>query len=280
MSYLFTIFTPCYNGSKFIHRVFESVASQTYTLFEWIIVNDGSTDNSDEVIQKLIAQYPEIAPKIIYLKQENLGKHAAWNRVLSIAQGEFFISADCDDSFLPNTLQFFNEKASSIENFTESRFSGINICCYNPENMKLIGTPYPQNGLISDNIELAYRYKIQGEHWGVVRTDLLKQTPFPNIKGKFYNEAYIWYSFAKEGYKVICYNEALRAYYYTPTSLVNNKSYKLDKKRILMEVSFGWWKISNISTVIFKHSPYEFLKLIISFLKDVCKLTLAFILQK
>lgn len=52
MNYFFTIFTPCYNGAKFIHRVFKSVASQTYKNFEWIIINDGSTDNSDEIIQK------------------------------------------------------------------------------------------------------------------------------------------------------------------------------------------------------------------------------------
>lgn len=64
-------------------------------------------------------------------------------------------------------------------------------------------------------------------------------------------------SFAKDGYKVICYNEVLRAYYYTPTSLVNNKSYKLNKKKdINGEISLGWWKISNISTVILKYSPY------------------------
>lgn len=280
MNYFFTIFTPCYNGAKFIHRVFKSVASQTYKNFEWIIINDGSTDNSDEIIQKLIPQYAEISPKIIYLKQENLGKHTAWNRALSVAQGDFFISADCDDSFLPNTLHFFNEKASYIENFLQSKISGINVCCYNPENSELIGTPYPKNGLITDNIELAYHYKIQGEHWGAVRIDLLKQTPFPNIKSNFYDEAYIWYSFAKKGYKVICYNEALRAYYYTPNSLVNNKLYKLNKKRILMEISFDWWKISNISTIILKYSPYEFLKLIISFLKGICKLTLASILPK
>lgn len=56
MDYKFTVFTPCYNGEKTIHRVFESMNAQTYTNWEWIIINDGSTDDSDNVIKKLIAE--------------------------------------------------------------------------------------------------------------------------------------------------------------------------------------------------------------------------------
>lgn len=56
MDYKFTVFTPCYNGEKTIHRVFESMNAQTYTNWEWIIINDGSTDNSDCVIKELIAE--------------------------------------------------------------------------------------------------------------------------------------------------------------------------------------------------------------------------------
>lgn len=53
--YSFTVFTPCYNGAKTIHRVFESMKTQTYDNWEWIIVNDGSQDNSDEIIRNEIA---------------------------------------------------------------------------------------------------------------------------------------------------------------------------------------------------------------------------------
>lgn len=56
MDYKLTVFTPCYNGEKTIHRVFESMNAQTYTNWEWIIINDGSTDNSDCVIKELIAE--------------------------------------------------------------------------------------------------------------------------------------------------------------------------------------------------------------------------------
>lgn len=113
-NFKFTVFTPCYNGEKTIERVFESVANQTYTNFEWIIVNDGSKDNSGKRIAELRRQYPQIDSKIIYLEQENMGKHMAWNRGVELATGDLWLSADCDDSFLPNTLEYFNEKVNSL----------------------------------------------------------------------------------------------------------------------------------------------------------------------
>lgn len=54
MNYKFTVFTPVYNGAATIHRVFESMKNQTYGNWEWIIINDGSTDDSDSVIKSLI----------------------------------------------------------------------------------------------------------------------------------------------------------------------------------------------------------------------------------
>ena len=63
--------------------------------------------------------------------------------------------------------------------------------------------------MISDNIELEYVYHICGEHWGCQRVDVMKQFPFPEIKGSFYNENYLWFSFAINGYKVACYNLSL-----------------------------------------------------------------------
>ena len=114
IDFKFTIFTPCYNGEYTVERVFKSVAKQTYTNFEWIIINDGSTDGSAEKIEQLRKLYPQLDDKIIYLEQDNKGKHMAWNRGLDIATGDLWLSADCDDSFVPNTLAYFNEKVNSL----------------------------------------------------------------------------------------------------------------------------------------------------------------------
>ena len=167
-NYKFTIFTPCYNGAETLHRVFESVAKQTYQNYEWIIVNDGSTDNSQEVIASLRVQYPQLEGKLTVLTQENKGKHIAWNRGVAYGTGDMWISADCDDSFIPSTLEYFNRKMNELcgDKFMESNYSGINVCCRDPQTNDIIGTPYPKDGMESDNIELTFRHHIQGEHWG------------------------------------------------------------------------------------------------------------------
>lgn len=113
MQYKFTIFTPCYNVENVIHRVFQSVENQTYDNFEWIIINDGSTDSSDDIIRKLIQTSP-IIDRIKYYTQGNKGKHIAWNRAVGIATGDLFLSADADDSFIPETLTYFNDKINDI----------------------------------------------------------------------------------------------------------------------------------------------------------------------
>lgn len=107
-----------------------------------------------------------------------------------MATGDLWVPADCDDSFVPETLAFFNEKASAID-ILNSNVSGINVCCYNPEDHSVIGNYFPNNGMMSNNIELHYYYHITGEHWGTQRVDLLRKFPFPKIKGSFYSENYI-----------------------------------------------------------------------------------------
>lgn len=260
-NHYFTIFTPCYNGAYTIQRVFTSVENQTYGNFEWIIINDGSVDASDAVIRRLIEKSP-VKEKIRYFTQENQGKHRAWNKAVSCAGG-IFIPADADDSFVPTTLEYFNNRLNQIE--TEygnlERFSGINVCVYDPKTKKPYGTPYPKDGLVSDNVELAYRYKIKGEHWGCIRTDLLKRYKFPEVKGHFYTENRLWFLFAKKGYKVVCYNDCLRARYYESDSLTHNHSYRWDFNRNAMYLRYALWAIRNLGWRIMGYSPSGYLRL-------------------
>ncbi|HCA4946017.1 TPA: glycosyltransferase family 2 protein, partial [Acinetobacter baumannii] len=87
MSIELTIFTPSYNRAHTLHRVYESLQVQTLQNFEWIIIDDGSIDNTEDVVKDIInkSKFP-----IIYIKQENSGKQAAWNKAVSLAKGEYF----------------------------------------------------------------------------------------------------------------------------------------------------------------------------------------------
>lgn len=275
MDYKFTIFTPCYNGAKTIHRVFESVRSQTYDNWEWIIINDGSTDNSDEVIRQELLTID--AAKVTYISQPNSGKHVAWNKAINMARGMLFIPIDCDDSFVPETLAFYNEKLNELvgDNLLQSMYSGITVNCYNPDTKEIIGTPFPKDGLITDSIELAYKYRVTGDKAGCVRVDLLRQYPFPEMRGKYYSESYLWSSFARDGYKTVNYNKNLLAYYTEASSLTHDRRNRYNGDEARMQISFALWRIRNVGGIIFRYSPVDYFYLYYLLLRAIAKLVVS-----
>ncbi|MBP3817233.1 MAG: glycosyltransferase family 2 protein [Butyrivibrio sp.] len=96
---LVSIITPCYNGEKYISQTIESVLAQTYTEWEMIIIDDGSKDNSAEIIKSYNV------PKIQYVYQNNAGSAAARNNGIRRAQGQYIALLDSDDIWLPNFLE-------------------------------------------------------------------------------------------------------------------------------------------------------------------------------
>ncbi len=98
---LITVFTPTYNRADCINRVYESLEAQTFRDFEWLVVDDGSGDGTESVMQDFAesASFP-----VRYEKQAHAGKHVAWNRAVRDARGKFFVTADSDDAFLPESL--------------------------------------------------------------------------------------------------------------------------------------------------------------------------------
>jgi glycosyltransferase involved in cell wall biosynthesis len=90
---MFTVFTPTYNRSHTLHRVYDSLHAQTYRNFEWLVIDDGSTDGTAEMIEswRRNADFP-----IRFFAQPHAGKHVAHNRALDEARGRFFIVLDSD----------------------------------------------------------------------------------------------------------------------------------------------------------------------------------------
>ena len=91
---MITIFTPTYNRAYILPILFESLKIQTVKEFEWIIVDDGSTDNTESLIYKF---KEECNFSIRYFKKENQGKHIAINFGVEKAKGNLFFIVDSDD---------------------------------------------------------------------------------------------------------------------------------------------------------------------------------------
>lgn len=207
--YTFTVFTPTYNRAHTLHRVYESLTAQTYRNFEWLIVDDGSTDDTN----KLVGQWQKEANfPIRYFEQENSGKHIAFNRGVREAKGELFLNFDSDDVCVPEALERFKYHWDTIPPDQKEKFSAVTSLCKD-ENGKIVGTRFPFNCTDSDSLEMYYRFKIKGEKWGFHRTDILREFPFPEIQNqKIVPENVVWFRIARK-YRTRFVNECLRIYY-------------------------------------------------------------------
>lgn len=213
----FTVFTSAYNRSHTLHRVYESLRQQTCRDFEWLIVDDGSTDDTQQCVEtwQRQADFP-----IRYLRQENQGKHVAFNRGVREARGDLFVSLDSDDACAPAALQTFKAHWEAIPPSQRHRFSGVTCLCVDQFG-RPVGNRFPKDVMDSDGLEIRYRYKVSGEQWGFHRTDLLRQFPFPEVvKRRYIPEGLIWARLARL-YKTRFINDALRTYFVEGPSMVH-----------------------------------------------------------
>lgn len=205
----FTVFTPTYNRAHTLHRVFDSLAAQTFHDFEWVIVDDGSTDGTHQLVQQWqsVANFP-----ILYTLQPNSGKHIAFNKGVNLARGELFLPIDSDDGFLPDSLEKMLHWWQLIPDNKRAEFTGIVTLCQF-ENGDICGDLFVAHPLDTNALDLGHKYKKRGECWGFHRTEVLKQYPFPEDKSvRFVPENIVWDAIASK-YKIRCINEPLRIFY-------------------------------------------------------------------
>ncbi|MGE0609795.1 MAG: glycosyltransferase family 2 protein [Pirellulales bacterium] len=214
-----TVFTPTYNRAHTLPRVYDSLRGQTRGDFEWLVIDDGSTDGTRELIAGWRAQ---ASFSIRYEFQKNRGKHAAYNRAVELAAGELFVNLDSDDACLPHALETFLRQWQSIESAERDCYSAVTCLCQD-QHGNVVGDPFPQDGMDADYLSLRYRYKVGGEKWSCHRTDVLRAFPFPAERAYYLPEGIIWSRVARR-YRERCINQPLRIYYLEGPSLVHGQS--------------------------------------------------------
>lgn len=248
----FTVFTPVFNRRHLIPRVWQSLRAQTDIDFEWIVVDDGSADG----VCDLLAEYQAQAtfPVIIH-RQPNGGKHVAWNWAVTRARGELFVPADSDDEFLPQALARFRLLWNAIPSCCRDRYSGVNVLCQDQEG-SLVGDRFPADVMTSNNLELFYRFKVRGEKWGCVRTELLRQRLFPEIAGRgCFPLEWVFFWLARR-YQVLCVNEVLRVYYLNQSdSITACYGRKLAQSAEVLYCAISWNLGTNIDLLLKWASP-------------------------
>ncbi|MFS4481922.1 glycosyltransferase family 2 protein [Hyunsoonleella sp. 2307UL5-6] len=248
-NYTFTVFTATYNRAHTIHRVYDSLKTQTFKDFEWLIIDDGSTDDTEKIIKKWMS---EANFEIRYFKKNNGGKHTAFNLGVQKANGELFLPLDSDDSCIPEALEIFDKTWNEIED--KSSFSAVTGLCRDASG-ELVGQKYPKDIFDSDSIELKYIHKVNGEKWGFQKTDVLKEFPFPEPKDlKLYPEAVIWNKISRK-YKTRFINQTLRIYIQGEDSYTKAPIKKFAKASAIWHTS-----VLNDTIDYFWNNPLAFFK--------------------
>jgi glycosyltransferase involved in cell wall biosynthesis len=201
--YSLTIFTPAYNRAYILPVLFRSLQQQTCLDFEWVVVDDGSTDDTES----LVAQFRREANfPICYRRTQNGGKHRAINLGVTLASGEYFFIVDSDDSLPDNAVErilFYTQQISDAHDF-------IGVCGLRiTANGEGIRSNSPFGIIDTDPISIRERYGVIGDLAEVWRLEILKQYPFPEFEGeKFISEAVVWNRIARK-YKLRYFYEGI-----------------------------------------------------------------------
>lgn len=176
---MITVFTPTYNRAYILGQAYKSLKNQTNKNFIWLIINDGSTDNTEELINKW---KNEKKINIKYIKQENSGKHVAHNTAVKNCDTEFLLILDSDDYLSENAIEILEKETEKISDIID--ISGIIGNKYNAKTKQVIGTEMPENIKYASGKELYEKYQFKGDTLRLYKTSILKENLFPQIKGE------------------------------------------------------------------------------------------------
>ena len=182
-----TVFTPTYNRAYILPKLYESLKNQTCKDFEWLIVDDGSTDETENVVRPWLS---EVSFPIRYIKQVNGGKHRAINRGVKEAKGDLFFIVDSDDSLSNEAIQRVINQYTPIKK--DMSFGGVcGLRAYH--NGERIGGECDFGILDCTSLDFRFKYHMKGDMAEVIRTSVFKEFPFPEVEGeKFCPEALVF----------------------------------------------------------------------------------------
>jgi len=215
----FTVFTPTYNRAKTLGRVYSSLIAQARKDFLWLIVDDGSTDNTRELVDGWIK---ENNIKIVYQYKENGGKHSAMRMAYNLANSKYFIAIDSDDELTPDAIENFNNEWTKIEdNDLENQFAEVAALTYSIDGRLIGNFHFPEGTDSIDSFwhEMVLKYRNNNEHiicWNLEKLKECVKIPeefWLSDKVSFFGEGTLWARIGRK-YKTRYINKVLRIYHF------------------------------------------------------------------
>lgn len=231
--YSITIFTPTYNRAHTLPALYQSLCYQDSKDFEWIVIDDGSTDNTKDLIEGWIK---ENKISIRYFYQENAGKMAAHNYAVDIAESELFMCLDSDDRLSKNAIEscvsFWKDKEQEVCGFITYKDISGHI-----GKMPIMKMLEKANNIFAGktlHVKDLQKSGLMGETAFVVKTDILRKHKFPVFEGeKFVTDAYLWEKLdSKYSFYVFTYISQVCTY--------NPDGYSFNYRRLLFSNPMGY----------------------------------------
>ncbi|WBX70730.1 glycosyltransferase family 2 protein [Tenacibaculum retecalamus] len=198
-----TVFTPTYNRAYCLHQVYDSLCKQTSTDFIWLIIDDGSSDNTKELVD-LWSQENKIIIEYVY--QNNLGMHGGYNTAYANINTELNVCIDSDDYMTDDAVE-------KIIDFWlkngDDKYAGI-VGLDALKNGEILGEKFPKSIKSSSLEDLYYKHKVPGDKKLIFRTEVVKKYPkYPIFKEeKFVPLGSLFLQIDKD-YELLCMNEVL-----------------------------------------------------------------------
>jgi|SRR5690625_209468 len=197
-----TVFTPTYNRAYCLSKCYESLKRQSRKDFIWLIIDDGSTDHTKELVYSWIKAG---SLEIVYHFQENQGMHGAHNTAYQLIETELNVCIDSDD-YMPDDAV---EKILSYWNRYGSEEVGGIIGLDANRNHEIIGTQLPSEIKSSTLFDLHHKHRVTGDKKLVYRTELTKKYPYPIFEyEKYVGLAYKYY-LLDQHYEMLLMNDVI-----------------------------------------------------------------------
>lgn len=215
-----TILTTTYNRAYLLHKCFESLYNQTCTDFEWLIIDDGSTDNTEEIVESIVRQKNRFSIK--YVKKQNGGKHTALNYSHQHISGKYLLMLDDDDRLTKDAVEtVLNDWAIYDDNET------IGCISYQKADLKTYKPLVEWKGkkpIVSNTIDFRVNPCRNGDCAEVVRTKVFIEYPAPIFEGEnFLAEDFLWINSAYK-YDTVYIRKIIYLCEYRTDGLTNAKS--------------------------------------------------------
>jgi len=243
---LITICTPTYNRGYIIKQLYHSLLKQYNYNFEWLVIDDGSCDDTEQIFNDEIIPTKNPFP-IRYFKQKNGGKHRAINKAIKEAHGDLFFIVDSDDYLTDDATEQIFKWVSTLDN--SHKWAGVSGLRGHSTNLP-IGNFLNCEYIDAKNTERDY-YGLQGDKAEVYFMDILKQYSYPEFDNEnFVTPEVVWNEIARNGYYIRWFNKIIWICNYLPDGLTNDQ-----EKFIRSPKGFLYWAKQTIG--IFHLNDYH-----------------------